>query len=111
MVRVTPSILYLPRLDAWWGVTSETFQMTLISSLSSLLPSAPLLVLATAACQWEELPDRLREVFPDAGSQSFAVVPPSLEQRKLFFYEVLLEKPFLPPPPKPKLLSGKKLQR
>ncbi len=108
LARVTPSILFLPRLDSWWEVTSETFQMTLLSSLTSLLPSTPLLVLATAECLWEELPPKLKEVFPDTGSQAFNVVPPTLDQRKLFFYEVLLEKPFLPPPSKPKLLSGVK---
>ncbi len=107
---MTPSILYLPRLDSWWGVTSDTFQMTLLSFLSSLLPSTPMLVLATAECSWQDLPSQLQEVFPDAGSQSFSVEPPSLEQRKVFFYEVLLEKPFLPPPPKPKLLSGESVE-
>lgn len=104
--RTTPSILYLPRLDSWWDVTSETLQMTLLSLLSSLPPSTPLLVLATAECLWEELPPRLREVFADSAAQSFTVAAPSLEQRKQFFYEVLLEKPFQPPPPKPVMLSG-----
>lgn len=103
--RVTPSILFLPRLDSWWHVTTDTFQATLLSALSSLLPSTPLLILATAECLWEELPAKLREVFGDVGSQTFTVLPPSLEQRKQFFYEVLLEKPFLPPPSKPKPLT------
>ncbi len=104
--RVTPSILFLPRLDSWWEVTSETFQVTLFSSLSSLLPSTPLLILATAECPWEELPAKLKEVFADVGSQTFSVLPPSLDQRKQFFYDVLLEKPFHPPPSRPKLVSG-----
>ena len=103
---MTPSILFLPRLDSWWDVTPETFQMTFLSCLSSLPPSTPLLVLATAECPWQQLPERLRSVFMDTGSRFFTVRGPSLNQRKKFFYKVLLEKPFQPPPPKPLPLSG-----
>ena len=99
-------MLFLPRVDTWWDVTTETFQATLNSALSSLLPSTPLLVLATAECQWEELPSRLKDIFADVGSQSFTLTVPSVDQRMRFFYNVLMEKPFQHPPSRPKLLSG-----
>ena len=44
---------------------------------------------------------------PQVSSKSFAVHPPSLEQRKLFFFPVLLTRPTQPPPPKPRPCSGK----
>jgi len=105
---VTPSLLYLPRVDCWWNVTSETFQVTLISSLSSLPPSTPLFILATTECMWEELPDKLRALFGNTDTHSYMVLPPDLNQRNQLFYDVLLEKPLQPPPHTPRFLSGEK---
>ena len=85
---------------------SEAFQITLISSFLSLPSSTTLLILATAECPWHELPENLKKVFSNVGSESFTIPAPSLKQRKQFFYQVLLEKPLLPPPALPRFLSG-----
>ena len=61
--RVVPSIFYLPRIDTWWDVTTETFQSTLTSSLISLPPSTSLIVVATAECTWQELSPSLKQLF------------------------------------------------
>ena len=61
--RTSPSIVYLPRVDSWWGVTTETFQVTFISTLLSLPPSTSLVVIATAECQWSELCPSLKKLF------------------------------------------------
>ena len=61
--RVSPSIIYLPRVDSWWDVTTETFQVTFTSSLLSLPPSTSLVVIATAECPWSTLSPSLQNLF------------------------------------------------
>ena len=61
--RVSPSIIYLPRVDTWWDVTTETFRATFTSSLLSLPPSTSLVVMATAECPWRQLCPSLKCLF------------------------------------------------
>ena len=67
--RTSPSIVYLPRVDSWWGVTTETFQATFTSSLLSLPPSTSLVVIATAECPWNELCPSLKKLFSFVSSR------------------------------------------
>ena len=61
--RVLPCVLYLPHVDSWWGVTTETFQATFTSSLLSLPPATSLVVVATAECTWDDLCPSLKTLF------------------------------------------------
>ena len=61
--RVAPSVVFIPRISSWWGVTTEALQATFLAALLSLPSSTPLLVLATAEEKWAELPRPLRDVF------------------------------------------------
>ena len=67
--RTSPSIVYLPRVDSWWDVTTETFQATFTSSLLSLPSSTSLVVIATAECPWSELCPSLKELFSFVSSK------------------------------------------
>ena len=60
---MSSSVLYLPRLNSWWSVTTETFQATFTSCLLSLPPSTSLIVIATAECPWNDLPSSLKRLF------------------------------------------------
>jgi len=100
--RIAPAVIFIPRISSWWDVTTETFQAMFLSTLLSLPSSTPLLVLATSECPWSELPSALREVFKGGSNELFVARRPSLEQRQLFFFPVLLTKPTQPPPPRPR---------
>lgn len=46
--RTAPSILYMPHIDRWWSVLSDTLQATFLTLVHDMDPSAPVLLLATS---------------------------------------------------------------
>ena len=132
---MAPSIIYIPRINNWWDVTSETFHATLLSLILSLPPTTPLFLLTTAECHYHNLPAILQEVFREVisqfdsnlnslnfgcvsrfvihfllfyyqNSEAFTLSFPTLDERRRFFHNLLLKRTIEPPPRKPKPLSG-----
>ena len=93
----SPSSLLLFFLLPSPPLPASSFSPTFLLPSSYLLPTFP----PSPPSHPLSLPS------PQVSSKSFAVHPPSLEQRKLFFFPVLLTRPTQPPPPKPRPCSGK----
>lgn len=43
-----PSVLYVPAIDQWWNLVSDTVKAIFFTQLSQLDPNSPILLLATA---------------------------------------------------------------
>lgn len=54
--RNIPSIIYIPNLDKWWELVTETVRVILLSQMTQLNPNTPILLLATADKLYEDLP-------------------------------------------------------
>lgn len=57
--RNIPSIIYIPNLDKWWELVSETVRVILLSQMTQLNPNTPILLLATADKLYQDLPDEV----------------------------------------------------
>lgn len=55
--RNVPSVIYIPTIEKWWSLVSETVRAIFLSSLSQLDPNIPILFLATADIQYKHLPE------------------------------------------------------
>jgi len=58
--RTAPSIVYLPHIHQWWPVVGETVRSTILTLISDLDPSSPVLLLATSEQGHEELDFEVR---------------------------------------------------
>lgn len=47
-MRTSPSIVYMPRINQWWDVLSESMKTTLLTTIQNLDPASPILLLATS---------------------------------------------------------------
>jgi SpoVK/Ycf46/Vps4 family AAA+-type ATPase len=54
--RNVPSVIYIPNIDNWWDLVSETVKAILDAQLSHLDPNIPILLLATADTTYDNLP-------------------------------------------------------
>ena len=101
--RSSPSIVYLPNMDLWWETASEPLKSVFKAAVSSLPPSKPLLILGTCEQVSEEACVMLSDVFDPAQGEVCPVGPPTADERKGYFEDVILIGPALPPidPPKP----------
>ena len=54
--RSTPSVIYIPHIDSWWQVLSDTMRATFLMMLSDLDPLMSILLLATADTSANSLP-------------------------------------------------------
>lgn len=54
--RSTPSIIYIPHIDSWWQVLSDTMKATFLLMISDLDPLSPILLLATSDSSATQLP-------------------------------------------------------
>ncbi|EDV23128.1 uncharacterized protein TRIADDRAFT_58090 [Trichoplax adhaerens] len=85
-----PCVLFLPRIETWWSVASDSLRATICGLLCDLQPSLPILLLATSDCEnfTGSLPTILRElqITKDA---CFHINSPDYYARYLYFKEVL----------------------
>ncbi|OQS00673.1 ATPase [Achlya hypogyna] len=98
--KSTPSVVVLPHLDIWWQHTSATAHALLALFLTDC-QHLPLLVLATAAAPWIELPAELQQLFPP-GSLVVAAATPTDAARRLIFQPIFASFA-LPPAKAPRL--------
>lgn len=85
-----PCILFLPRIETWWSVASDSLRATIIGLLNDLQPSLPILLLATSDC--EDLTDSLFTIsdrLQIAKEACFNIKSPDYYSRCLYFKKVL----------------------
>lgn len=99
--RVVPCIVYIPRITACWNVMSDTFKATFTSVINTLPHDLSMLILATSECLPADLPQSLQQIFPVTADGCYLTTPPSLDDRRCFFYDVIMSKPLCNPPSKP----------
>ena len=86
--RAAPSILYLPHIRLWWESANATLRATLLTLLDDIPPNLPVMLLATADCERNELDEELAEAF--AGEQrSYALTKPKDAERKEYFEAIV----------------------
>ncbi|XP_063233252.1 ATPase family AAA domain-containing protein 2-like isoform X2 [Bacillus rossius redtenbacheri] len=93
-----PSILYLPDVGGWWGEVGEMTRTVFLTLLRDLDPGETVLVLATADCPYESLPDHLRELFREELGRVVRVRNPTAEERDAYF-RPLRDSALRPPAP------------
>lgn len=60
--RNIPSVVYVPSIDQFWNLTSETVRNIFMVHLSQIDPQIPLLLLATANCGFTDLPVQVNQM-------------------------------------------------
>lgn len=107
--RNVPSIIYIPNIDKWWSLVTETVRAIFKSQLTSLDPNVPILLLATADSLYENLPTEVQHLFSYYRKEVLELKPPSVESRRQFFKPLIVhsslkpvkkprELPRMPPP-------------
>jgi SpoVK/Ycf46/Vps4 family AAA+-type ATPase len=102
--RVTPSVLYLPRIDAWWGTVSAIVQTTISLLLAELPSASEVFVLASSNTPLDGCSESLRALF-DQKTQCYTIPPTNPEEREVFFKKIL-DTSMLPPPMTPQKMKA-----
>ncbi|CAG9830242.1 unnamed protein product [Diabrotica balteata] len=107
-----PSIVYIPNIDTWWSLVSDTVRAIFNSQLTSLEPNIPLLFLATADNSYESLPEEVQKLFSYYRKEVIEVAAPTADLRRLFYKPLIIESSLKPvknarelpktPPPLPR---------
>lgn len=103
--RNVPSLIYIPKIDIWWSLVSETTRAILCDQISDIDAHVPILILATSHSSYEELPQQIKLIFSQYRKEVFEIKPPSLESRQAFFSPLLIDaslKPVRLPRTRPK---------
>lgn len=85
-----PCILFLPRIETWWFVASDSLRATITGLLNDLQSSLPILFLATSDC--EDLTESLSAVSDTlqiAKEACFCIKSPDYCTRCSYFKKVL----------------------
>ncbi|KAI1287653.1 ATPase family AAA domain-containing protein 2B [Halotydeus destructor] len=85
-----PAVLYIPHIDSFWEILSDTLKVSFVSLLDDLEPSTPLLVLATSEGTVEDLPTELQGVFSRhcCTLKTLFMSLPSRAERETFFEQL-----------------------
>lgn len=107
-----PSIVYIPAIDKWWLLVSETLRAIFKSQLSSLDPNIPILFLATSETVYDSLPTEIQRLFSHYRKEVLELTPPTSELRRFFFKPLIIDSSLKParksrelpksPPPLPR---------
>ncbi|KAF9917402.1 ATPase AAA domain-containing protein 2B [Lobosporangium transversale] len=101
--RHAPSVIYIPHIDVWWSVVSDTVKATFSNMLEDLGPQDRILFLATSETTMSNLPITVQRWFPLGGKDYVELAHPKGKHRGAFFQALIddLARPpsdFLPPP-------------
>lgn len=97
--RHKPAVLYLPNIDEWFSILSDTAKITLIQSLEISLPSHAIF-LATSNLSNNELSSDIQEIFVSKNSTNRSIISgnlvvdcllPNKVEIELFFAPILRE--------------------
>ncbi|XP_050294665.1 ATPase family AAA domain-containing protein 2-like isoform X2 [Anthonomus grandis grandis] len=95
--RSVPSIIYIPTIDGWWDMVSDTVRAIFLTQVQEIDFNIPILFLATANVLYDDLPDQLQEVFSPHRKEILEIRPPNAETRRLFFKGLLIDTSLKPP--------------
>ena len=127
--RNVPAVIYLPVINRWWPIISESVKAAFLTQLSELDPELPILLLVTEdAGSLDDCPDDLRSLFDENDGEVYEIKEFSDEERRKFFRSILLVRCARPPlvrrvrkenlealtvapPPPPRELSEKEKER
>ncbi|XP_022910734.1 ATPase family AAA domain-containing protein 2-like isoform X2 [Onthophagus taurus] len=89
--RNVPSVLYIPCVDQWWNLVSETVKTIFNNQLECLEPNSPILIFATANSIYSELSEELQFIFSPYRKEVYEIKSPSSESRKNFFKPLIID--------------------
>ena len=77
--RHKPSVIYIPNIEAWYAALHNTLALTTFKTmLRSIAPTDPVLVLATAEGEKDDLPgELLRDLFGFSAKNQMRINSPS----------------------------------
>ncbi|XP_060756226.1 ATPase family AAA domain-containing protein 2-like [Neoarius graeffei] len=127
--RTAPSILYIPHMQRWWDTVSSALRATFLSLLQDIPSFSPILLLATCNLPYHSLYTEMQDLFHVEYGEVFSVPLPSIEERRKFFEDLILNQAAkapvskreavlraleilpLAPPPAPRQLSEQEQQK
>ncbi|XP_031352102.1 ATPase family AAA domain-containing protein 2-like isoform X3 [Photinus pyralis] len=89
--RNIPSVIYIPNIDQLWSLVHETVKAIFLSSLQHMDTNIPILLLATADVQFENLPEELQDVFSRYRKEVYQLNAPDENARTAFFKPLLID--------------------
>lgn len=89
--RNVPSIIYIPSLDKWWDLVSETTRTILLSQISQIDPNIPILFLATADSLFDELPVEIKRIFSSYREEVLELQPSDSKKLYNFFKPLIID--------------------
>uniref|UniRef100_A0A8C1GWT3 ATPase family AAA domain-containing protein 2 n=1 Tax=Cyprinus carpio TaxID=7962 RepID=A0A8C1GWT3_CYPCA len=96
--RCVPSIIYMPHISDWWEAISETVKSSFLTLLQDAPSFTPLLILATAETNYQQLPDELKCIFSHSYGEVVCLSMPGEEARRKFFSDLILVQAAKAPP-------------
>jgi hypothetical protein len=98
--RNVPSVIYIPNIDNWWDLVSETVKAILDAQLSHLDPNIPILLLATADTTYDNLPAEVQNIFSRYRKEVYQLELPNNDLREAFYRPLLVDSCLQPPRPR-----------
>ncbi|KAL3869832.1 hypothetical protein ACJMK2_042465 [Sinanodonta woodiana] len=96
-MRTSPSVLYIPRINQWWTVISDTLRATFLHLVQDQDPSIPMLMLATSEQPHQDIDDILQELFELSAGEVVHMTNPNHQARQQYFGDLLLNQATKPP--------------
>ncbi|OWF52018.1 ATPase family AAA domain-containing protein 2B [Mizuhopecten yessoensis] len=96
-MRSSPSIVYMPHINHWWSILGDTLRATLQMLIQDLVPTTPILILATSEQPYAELDFQLQLLFSLYAGEVVTMTNPSEAQRRDFFSDLILSQTRQPP--------------
>ncbi|XP_046342752.1 ATPase family AAA domain-containing protein 2-like isoform X3 [Haliotis rufescens] len=96
--RCSPSIVYMPYVDQWWEVLSETLRATFLTMIQDLDPTTPILILATSEVPYPQIDCLLQLLFDSHAGEVLEMRDPQADERREYFQDLLLNQAIKPPP-------------
>lgn len=87
--RSSPSVIFWPHIDLWWSTAPTTLANTLLLLLNDMPALTPVLLMATADCVFEELPDVCQRIF--GGVAGLNCAAPKTKAKSKFFKPLFMD--------------------
>ncbi|XP_042566591.1 ATPase family AAA domain-containing protein 2 isoform X2 [Clupea harengus] len=88
--RTAPSIVYMPFIEQCWDTVTPVFRTTFLSLLLSIPPFSPILLLATTNLALNQLDEEVRQLFQEELGEVHCLSPPSSQERRKFFEDLIV---------------------
>uniref|UniRef100_A0A3P8UP21 ATPase family AAA domain-containing protein 2 n=3 Tax=Cynoglossus semilaevis TaxID=244447 RepID=A0A3P8UP21_CYNSE len=96
--RSVPSVVFMPHISEWWETVGDTVKSTFLTLLQDVPSFSPVLILATAETHYSQLSGEVRSIFQKTYGEVLTLCPPSEEDRRNFFSDLLLVQAARAPP-------------